>query len=849
MYLQKINIKHLLVTIALLLLVACSSSDKKTSNTVLSISSPAYGSITTLDKISLTGTVSSEQPVKSLNYVLNSAQFIDITNQLQNSIFNVEIVGLKEGENLIELKAIDSEGNSSSTQVKFFRDSSKPLINITSHQDGEVIEAKQQTIKGQVQDSGDQPIKQFFVDLNGTQQDIFQNLQEDGTFSLEFTSLKQGTNKIIFTAVDEADNQGITSLELNFPAGSIAALLLPITTTPNPNLRSLAIPAGAHLVTGQAIVKFKEDSTEKAKSSLETQGLSIENYLGLGLNLVSTSANLSTQNFSTAKADSEEAQSTLELIANLKARDDVLYAEPNYIYQLMAVEPNDPLYDQQWNHPIINLPEAWEITKGSSDVVVAVLDSGITSNQDFNCDRSIMGLDFIQGDTDPTDDDNIQHGSHVAGIIGACSDNAHGVAGVDWSAKLLHVRICNNQGCPLNNQLLALQWATGLLNGNGVFPDNSTPADIINMSLGGPGLSQSLQDVITTLVKLDKIVVVAAGNDSNRAELYGPAGLEGVITVGATNRANDIAAYSNHGSSLEIMAPGGQTSLGFDENGGVLSTVKDDFAYFQGTSMASPHIAGVVALMKAVNPELNWAKATHYLQSTAAPIETSLCQQHGCGTGLVDARAAVQAALDNQSIGPILRLSSISQLNIPNLNQVVTLSNDGDQESQVNLSIDVPYVTVDPQQVTVGPGEDVNIKLFFKISLVPGNGFYQAKLTLNDSVKNRQIPVFANLGTPTISGTIPLIDLGPLDWEFGLVNGNGLEPIRGSLVAGSGDEAVNYNEGYVLFIEDVMAASNYGLLAKTTNPNVQLSGIGLLEVETGKLTTLVISLHPDFLVP
>ena len=851
MYLQKITINHLLGILALLLLVACSSSDKsekKVSNTVLSISSPAYGSVTALDKINLVGSVIADQTVQNLSYTLNDGQAKDVTDKLQDGSFTIEVIGLQEGDNSIVLKATDGESNSSSTQIKVLRDSFKPIINITSHGSNDTVDMRQQTIEGQVQSNQDLDIKRFFVIVGETQQDIFQNLQEDNSFSIEFT-LEQGLNEFSFTAVNEVDIQNTTTLSLDFPAGNVEAFFIPITTTPNSSLESLGIPAEASFVTGQAIVKFKEDSVESATSSLQTQGIYTENKLGLGVNLVSTSA-LSTQSFTIAQADSTEADSTLELIANLRERDDVLYAEPNYIYQL-NLEPNDEHYKLQWHYPTINLPGAWDITTGNNKVVVAVLDSGITSNKDFNCNRTVKGYDFIDMDRDPSDDDLVQHGTHVAGTIGVCSNNTTGVTGVDWNAKLLHARVCGNQGCFLSSLILGLQWTTGLMNNIAGLPKNNNPADVVNMSLGGPGLSRAMQETVNFLVKQDKIVIVAAGNQSNKAELYDPAGLEGVITVGAINRNENIAAYSNHGYSLEIMAPGGQIfAESFEEKDGVLSTVKDGFAYSQGTSMAAPHIAGVISLMKAVNPDLNWAKATHYLQSTTNPINTSLCQKHGCGAGLVNAQAAVQAASTNQPIGPMLRLSSTGRLDLSNVSQIVTLSNDGDKAAQAQLKIDVPYVTVEPQKVNVPSGGNVDIRLFLKTDSLPDDGFHQTTLTLSSGEKNRQVAVFANLGTPTIGNNIPILDVGPLDWALGRINANNrIEATRGSLATGSGDEAISYDDGYAVIIEDVMEGNNYGLLAQTNKFDTAFLGSSSLEVRTGEITVLVILLDPDLLIP
>ncbi|HZJ09516.1 MAG TPA: S8 family serine peptidase, partial [Trueperaceae bacterium] len=210
---------------------------------------------------------------------------------------------------------------------------------------------------------------------------------------------------------------------------------------------------------------------------------------------------------------------TLAAVKALNARPDVLYAFPNYIYQPAAV-PDDPQYGRQWHYDAINMEAAWDLTTGDSNVVVAVLDSGvIDSHPDFGA-RLLDGYDFIMDaesandgdarDPDPYDDvDNGEgfHGTHVAGTIGAATDNGVGVAGVDWQAKILPVRVLGSGGGTFADIADALIWAVGgsVLS----VPDNGNPADVINLSLGGASetCTQAWQDVFDIVNQFAVVVV------------------------------------------------------------------------------------------------------------------------------------------------------------------------------------------------------------------------------------------------------------------------------------------------------------------------------------------------------
>jgi serine protease len=349
------------------------------------------------------------------------------------------------------------------------------------------------------------------------------------------------------------------------------------------------------------------------------------------------------------------------------ADPNVEYAEPDTImYPTFA--PDDPYYISQWHYHEaiggINLPYAWDISTGLG-TIVAVLDTGYRPHWDFGANL-FAGYDFITNTTTAADgngrDSNASdpgdwcggnstwHGTHVIGTIAAATNNAIGVAGVAFNSKVVPVRVLGKCGGDTSDIADAIIWASGgTVSG---VPANGTPARVLNLSLGGPGAcGTTFQNAINSARSRNSVVVVAAGNDNEDAANHAPANCTGVITVAATDREGNRAVFnatkaSNYGASVEIAAPGGETSA--DESNGIRSTYNtgtttpgsDSYKYLQGTSMAAPHVAGVAALMLAKNNTLTPDDVLSIIQSTARAFPGS-CSQ--CGSGIVDAYAAVNA--------------------------------------------------------------------------------------------------------------------------------------------------------------------------------------------------------------
>ena len=578
-------------------------------------------------------------------------------------------------------------------------------------------------------------------------------------------------------------------------------------------------------IPGEVVVRFDDSYNDKARN---TKNLSIlESVAGLstragapGREVLLSSGN-SGQLASTAQALNSKISSkhhaafmrkanidsakieTIRIIKTLRRRPDIKYAEPNYIIQPLLT-PNDGGYSFQWHYPLINLPQAWDITTGSNSVVVAVIDSGVILSHPDLQGQLVQGYDFVSDpskaldgdgiDNNPDDPGNtlmpgtsIFHGTHVAGTIGAASNNSTGVAGVNWAVSIMPLRGLGALGGSSYDVMQAVRYAAGLPNDSGTSPVKR--ADVINLSLGGPASSLAEQELFAQVRAMGVIIVAAAGNSANSTPFY-PASYNGVVSVSAVDINKNKTPYSNFGTTVDVAAPGGVSTQDINGDGypdGVLSTAGDDssggiqtnYSIYQGTSMAAPHVAGIAALMKAVNPALTPAAFDNLLASGQLTEDLGQAGRDDIyGYGLINAHKAVVAA-GGADIAPVL-VATPAALNYGT--SVTALSLSIENGGGGSLTIDPPSDNASWLDVAEG-NVDINKNGVYVISVDRaglGDGTYSATITITSSANTVSVPVvmqvsstalFANTGFQYIS----LIDP---------VTGNTVDGVAASVVNG-----------------------------------------------------------------
>ncbi|MFE6813806.1 S8 family serine peptidase [Streptomyces sp. NPDC057677] len=424
----------------------------------------------------------------------------------------------------------------------------------------------------------------------------------------------------------------------------------------------------------------KSDTAEKAAKTGEK--LSFERRLAGGGALVDL-------------GDSATKQDVTEVMAAFRADPSVASVEPDIRAYAMAVTPNDTDYTKQWDlfEPTggMNVPAAWDKTTGSG-VTVAVIDTGYAAHSDL-ATNVVSGYDFIstsadardgngrdadakdEGDWNATDNEcgtgskasnSSWHGTHVAGTIGAVTNNTKGIAGIAYNAKIQPVRVLGKCGGSSADIADAITWASG---GSvpGV-PANATPSKVINLSLGGASATcpSVYQTAINGAVARGTTVVVAAGNSNANASGFTPANCANVINVASTSREGNRSYYSNFGAIVDVAAPGGETRRSTDTPGtvttpenGIYSTLNsgattqsaENFKPYQGTSMAAPHIAGLAALLKSAKSTLTPAEIESAIKANARPLPGTCTG--GCGTGIADSAKTVDAVTTTPPAGTV----------------------------------------------------------------------------------------------------------------------------------------------------------------------------------------------------
>ncbi len=328
----------------------------------------------------------------------------------------------------------------------------------------------------------------------------------------------------------------------------------------------------------------------------------------------------------------------LAIVGELNENSAVEYAEPNYRYYAVGV-PNDPEYGKQWGHTLMNSPLGWDATTGSTGITIAVIDTGIDYGHPDLASKIVAGQDFVDDDSDATDLNG--HGTHVAGISAAVTNNGVGVAGMDWNARIMPIRVLNYEGSGYTSDII-----------DGIYWAYQNGAKVLNLSLGGPSYSSAMQDAINAAHGAGSLVVAAMGNDDTSSPFY-PAANNNVLAVAATGPSDVKSSFSNYGSHCDIAAPGGDMSYYHDPDG-IYSTMPTydvylttsysyykNYDFLNGTSQASPYVAGLAALVWALQPGLTPDEVQTTIQDTAVDLGDPGWDQF-YGHGRIDVQAALQ---------------------------------------------------------------------------------------------------------------------------------------------------------------------------------------------------------------
>ncbi len=369
--------------------------------------------------------------------------------------------------------------------------------------------------------------------------------------------------------------------------------------------------------------------------------------------------------------------SVAEAVRRYRANPNVLYAEPDFVVQALAI-PNDPLWSQQWDMTKISCPTAWDTQTDSSDVVVAVIDTGI----DFGHPDLVLnlwtgsggshGFNCIKGKCAKGGADDFGHGSHVAGTIGAVGNNGIGIAGINWRIQLMSVKFLNSSGSGfISDAVLAFNKVTEL-------KQQGVNIRLTSNSWGGGGFSQALKDAMTQAEDAGIVNVCAAGNSSQNSDVFPlyPAAYDnrGIISVLATDQTDKAAYFTNNGlASVDIGAPGVST-LSTVPTGNCTLCDPSGYRLLSGTSMATPHVTGVLAGLFHQNPALTSHEARDVVLDPASydALRDSRAQTTSTGGRLNFARSLANPLLfapvlnnfPTLTVGPDIFVSSGSTVNL-----------------------------------------------------------------------------------------------------------------------------------------------------------------------------------------
>lgn len=642
--------------------------------------------------------------------------------------------------------------------------------------------------------------------------DVSLRLLDAGAPAVELASVDlsdEGSQTLVVPATDDYIIELEATENVTVPLLYTLSISQSLSNTLLSSSSQVRLSMEKSFVPGEVLVRYKDEGNEATKQAATNEsntapqrarstprgqreiakGLRIKRQLSSSTELyeIESQEMQSMMRFTAGSGLSDEQQAkwqTLQKIEQIKQDPNVEYAEPNYFMRATSID--DPQYAQQWNLPMLEVSAAWAAATGSG-VSVAVIDTGIHSDhEDLAANISPRGYDFVSyavidqdgetgRDNNPYDPGTTYHGSHVAGTV-AAAGNSVGIRGVAFEAEILPLRALGASGEGTITDIRdAVLYAAGFTIDGQTLPE---PVDIINLSLGSDQPSATLEDAIEQALDAGVIVVAAAGNESSSLPFYPAAydyGDVGVIAVSSINAQKRLSGFSNRGEYIDVTAPGGTHFTnplydGFQD--GILSTVyADEYGELTGTSMAAPHVAGVFALMKELNPGLTPATLQVLLDggNLTEVIDISgvsaATEALWFGNGLINASMAVGAAggavPDTLVVAPaelgFLDGAITSELLLSNPGDDGLLVVDGITASEAWLSVAGPGgngLGTWEVEVDLGAIVDEIASAELDISYRIGAGPVQAE----------QVPVFVSKVSPT-AGTVGSLNVYLVRWE------------------------------------------------------------------------------------
>ena len=392
------------------------------------------------------------------------------------------------------------------------------------------------------------------------------------------TAIKSGLAGAIALSILSCSSSNLFNATPNNSSASFGTYRVATGTSSN-DVNSVHFKASQYdrfgVIPHEIIVKYRQS----------LKAFNPDNFLQpYNLKVVKVIPSLNIQIVQTEMGGNGETNGSKELVKKLMESPEVEYAEQNFIVKT-TYKPNDTMFSKQYAPQIVKAPEAWDITAGDKSVVLSIVDTGIDLKHPDLAGKILKGYDVVDKDNEPMDGQG--HGTHCAGIAAAITNNSEGIAGIAPKCSILPVRVLDDNGSGSNSDVAeGIVWAA------------EHGANVISMSLGGKQKSNAVEDAVKLAISKNIIVIAAMGNDGQEIKCY-PGALPGVVAVGSTDNKDKRSSFSNFGEWISVCAPGSNILSTFPTYD--TSMGQKNYGSISGTSMATPAVAGLAALIKSKN--------------------------------------------------------------------------------------------------------------------------------------------------------------------------------------------------------------------------------------------------------